>query len=98
MIQRPRAFSQIQLFLQRAGKVFFRAADAFFQFVPGGQITGNGGGKGAAGSMGVGILNPWTFKPFFQKSSRSIPCLTEKIRGIAGKMAAFYQNRGAQRS
>ena len=48
--------------------------------------------------MGVGILNPWTFKPFFQKSSRSISCLTEKIRGIAGKMTAFYQNRGIQRS
>ena len=63
MIQRPRAFSQIQLFLQRAGKVFFRAADAFFQFVPGGQITGNGGGKGAAGSVGIGIKDAMATDP-----------------------------------
>ena len=90
MIQRPATLSQIQIGQQRSGHVIFGLFYRRFHLITSRQIAGNRCGKGAAGAMGVGIINFHTGKPDF--FAACVILNQQKIIGTFKQMAALDQN------
>ena len=77
--------TQIQHGRQRAGDVFLGPLHGLVQIIALGQIGGNGAGEGAAGAVGVGIVDPLAVEPL----AEAVP--PQEIVGIIDLMAALAQ-------
>ena len=63
MIHGAGAVAQIQHGGQAAGNVGLGPLHRGVQIAAFGQIGGNGAGQGTAGTMGIGIVDPFSVKP-----------------------------------
>ena len=86
MIHGTAALSKIQHGSQSSGKIALRPLHSLLQTEALRQVGRNGAGQGTAGSMRVGIIDPFTIKP----ANFSIP--VQQIIGIVMLMAALHQH------
>lgn len=83
MVNRSMGSSKIQTRFQSAREIIFGPLNRLFQAVAFGQVGCNRTRKRAAGSMGVVIVNPASFKPV------QVFAIKQQVVGIVNRMAAF---------
>ena len=86
MVHGTASLSQVKHGTQGAGQICLGPLHGQVHGHPFCQVRGNGAGKGAAGSMGVGIVNPLAVKPL------SLPVHVQQVIGIILLMASLAQN------
>ena len=91
MVHGPAARTKIQHGGQRAGDIALGPADSRFKTKALGEICGDGAGEGAAGAMGVGIVDALSLKP-----AERAPGI-QKVVGVVDAVPAF-QEHGASES
>ena len=89
MIHGTAALAQIQHRRQRAGDVRLGPLHGRVQIIALGQVGGDGAGEGAAGAVGVGVVDPPTPEPL----ARTVP--PEQVVGVVDLMAALAQDGAA---
>ena len=90
MVQGAVAFSQVQRGIKGSGQVgfgFFYALGEAFSF---GQAAGDGGGKGAAGAVGVGVVDAGGGE------KGGLGAVIKQVCGIVRKVSAFYEDSGSR--